>query len=266
MTMRVISLPLRSAILVGLFAATLAACSTAPASSPTPLVSPLANTDWTATTIFGRPIPSGTNVTLLFGVVQASGFSGCNNFTLPYAVQDTGLRFGPIAGTRASCGPTLDAVETAYYTNLSLVTHYQLAGDALNLTSATGETVLSYARMAPQTVEGPWTITMVNNGSGAVSTLPAGVSATISFMPDGTVAGFGGCNSFGGGYSTGPANTIAIGPLMSTMQACGDPADTLERQLLTALQSSTKWAVSAGALDLRDSGGAQQVEATTAIQ
>jgi hypothetical protein len=61
-------------------------------------------------------------VTLLFGVVQASGFSGCNNFTLPYAVQDTGLRFGPIAGTRASCGPTLDAVETAYYTNLSLVT------------------------------------------------------------------------------------------------------------------------------------------------
>lgn len=259
-------MPLHKMLAVGLVTLLLAACNQTPASaSPTPRLSPLANTDWTATTIFGRPIPSGTNVTLLFAVVQASGFSGCNNFTVPYAVQDTGLRFGPVAGTRASCGATLDAVETAYYTNLGQVTHYQLTGDTLNLTSGTGETVLSYARAAPATVEGPWTVTLVNNGSGAVSSVPAGVSATISFMPDGTVSGFGGCNSFGGGYSTGPANKIAIGPLMSTMQACGDPADTLERQLLTALQNSTTWNVTSGTLDLRDDGGAQQVQATTAI-
>src|SRR6478609_312938 len=104
-TMRVISVRLQYVLTIGVFALLLAACNQAPASaSPTPPLSPLANTDWTATTIFGRPIPSGTNVTLLFAVVQASGFSGCNNFTLPYAVQDTGLRFGPVSATRASCG------------------------------------------------------------------------------------------------------------------------------------------------------------------
>jgi len=265
--MRVISVRLRYVLTVGVFALLLAACNQAPASaSPTPRLSPLANTDWTATTIFGRPIPSGTNVTLLFAVVQASGFSGCNNFTLPYAVQDTGLRFGPVSATRASCGATLDAVETAYYTNLGLVTHYQLTGDTLNLTSGTGETVLSYARMAPATVEGPWTVTLVNNGNGAVSSVPTGVGAAISFMPDGTVQGFGGCNNFSGGYSTGANNKIAIGPLMAQMKACGDPADTFELQFLTALQSSTKWDVTAGTLDLRDDSGAQQVKATTAIQ
>ena len=35
---------------------------------------------------------------------------------------------------------------------------------------------------------------------------------------------------------------------------------------MTALQNSTKWSVSAGTLDLRDDGGAQQVEAQTAIK
>jgi heat shock protein HslJ len=49
------------------------------------------------------------------------------------------------------------------------------------------------------------------------------------------------------------------------MKACGDPADSFERQLLTALGNSTKWDVTSGTLDLRDASGAQQVEATTAV-
>jgi hypothetical protein len=34
---------------------------------------------------------------------------------------------------------------------------------------------------------------------------------------------------------------------------------------VAALQNATTWAVTTGTLDLRDSSGAQQVEATTAI-
>lgn len=253
-------------------AALLFGCSSQPSATPgasaapsSPL-SPLANSEWLTTSIFGREIPSGTNITLVFAIAKAGGFSGCNQFSMPYATEDTGLRFGPISGTRASCGQVLDAVETSYYTNLSLVTHYKVSGDSLELTSGTGEKVVTYSRMAPASVDGPWTITHVNNGAGAVSTVPTGVNANISFMPDGTVEGFGGCNNFSGGYSLGDGDAIAIGPLMSTMQACGDPADTLERQLLTALQNSTKWSVTTGTLDLRDAGGAQQVQASTAIK
>ena len=270
--MRAVSFRLHALAGVSLLAMVLVGCSLGPqgatpgasakASSP---LSPLANSDWLASSIFGRPIPSGTKITLLFSVVQAGGFSGCNQFSVPYATEDTGLRFGPVSGTRASCGEVLDAVETSYYTNLGQVTHYELSGDTLRMTSGTNETVLTYARMAPESVEGPWTITHVNNGQGAVSSMPTGVSATISFMPDGTVEGFGGCNSFSGGYSQGAANSLAIGPLMSTQMACGEPADTLERQLLTALENSKKWSVTSGTLDLRDDSGAQQVQATTAI-
>jgi heat shock protein HslJ len=251
---------------VALAALVLAGCSTgSPGASATPQISPLANSEWSLTTIFGRPLPSGTNASLIFAVLEAGGFSGCNQFTMPYATQDTGLRFGPIAGTRKSCGQALDAVETSYYTNLALVTHYSITGDTLNLTSATNETVLAYARMAPATVDGPWNITSVNNGNNGVESVPTGVSATISFLPNNLLEGFGGCNNFNGDYLVVGTDNISFGPIMSTMKACGDPADSFERQLLVALPTATKWSVSNGTLELRDASGALQVQATTAM-
>jgi heat shock protein HslJ len=245
------------------------ACSTtppaaSPASSGSANLSPLANSDWQLTQIAGRPLPSGTPVTLLFSVLNAGGFSGCNQFTVDYATEDTGLRFGPVAGTRMSCGEALDTFESAYYAGLGAITHWKIANDVLTLTTGTGEERLVYGRMAPASVEGPWTVTAANNGQGAVSSVPAGVSASISFMPDGTVEGFGGCNNFNGGYSVN-ASKIAIGPLLAQLKACGEPADGFERQLLVALQTATKWSVTGGTLDLRDDNNAQQVSATTAI-
>ena len=260
-------MPLRSTLAIGLFALLLAACNQAPANaSPTPRVSPLANTDWTLTTMAGRQLPSGSNVTLLFGLVNASGFSGCNQYNVGYATLDTGLLFGAVARTNKTCGQLIDDLESSYYESLSSVTHWAVSGDTLTMTKATAETILTYTRMAPATVEGPWNITNYNNGQGAVTSIPTGVTASVTFNGDGTVTGFAGCNNFNGGYSTSANNSIAIGPLMSTMKACGEPADTAERQILTALQAATRWDVTSGELDLRDSGGAQQIQATSAVQ
>ena len=116
----------------------------------------------------------------------------------------------------------------------------------------------------PASVEGPWNVTMVNNGNEGVEPAPDGIGATIAFGPEGTVEGFGGCNSFSGGYSV-DGDAIAIGPLMSTMMSCGEASDTFEAQYLTALQAATTWSLSAGTLELRDDGGALQVGATSAI-
>jgi heat shock protein HslJ len=249
---------------ISLVAFVIAGCGGSASATPTSQISPLANSDWTLTTFTGRTLPAGANVTLLFGVLQAGGFSGCNQFQTSYATLDTGIRFGPIAGTRISCGATVDAFETGYYSALSSVTHWGITNDVLELSTATGEKIVTYARMAPATVEGPWNITGVNNGSQAVGSTPTGVTANMTFAPDGTVSGFGGCNSFGGGYTVGATDQISIGPLMSSLQACGDPADTFEHQLLTALQGATKWSVTGGNLELRDDGGALQVSASSA--
>ena len=41
--------------------------------------------------------------------------------------------------------------------------------------------------------------------------------------------------------------------------ACGDPTDTTELQLTTALQATTVWSVRGDTLELRDDSGALQV-------
>jgi heat shock protein HslJ len=129
----------------------------------------------------------------------------------------------------------------------------------------TNQEVLGYVKAAPQSVVGPWIVLSVNNGTGGVTSVPAGVGGAFSFLENGSVEGFGGCNNFSGSYTV-DGESIAIGPLMSTMKACDEATNTFESQLMIALQNSTKWSVSAGKLDLRDDSGAQQVSAETAIK
>jgi heat shock protein HslJ len=250
---------------VGAGLVALSLSGSASAQSPSAVASGIAGTSWELSALGGIPVVSGTPVTLLFAADRAGGYSGCNQYVAAYATDGvSSLTFGPVAATRRSCGEEADAFETSYLTALGTVTGFRSEEGRLLLLDDAGTSALTFGGAPPATVEGPWAVTMVNNGKGAVTSVPADVSASVAFGPDGLLEGFGGCNSFSGGYSV-DEDTIAIGPLMSTMMACGDPQDTLESQLLTALQASTTWSVSGGVLDLRDDGGAQQVEATRAI-
>jgi len=253
---------IRTAALLAVTALLAVACNTAAANKN----SGLANTEWLLSIMDGSPIASGTNVTIGFGLAQASGFSGCNQYSAGYQTDGSrGLNFGAVAGTRMACEQAVMAFETKYYASLAQVARYALAGGNLTMLDRVNNVLLTFAPAAPATLEGPWIATMVNNGQGAVSSVPAGVTGAMSFFANGTIEGFGGCNNFSGSYTV-RGDTVAIGPLMSTMMACPDPAGSFENQFLAALQNSTKWSVSAGTLDLRDDNGAQQVAAQTAIK
>jgi heat shock protein HslJ len=251
----------KSACLLALTAIVAGACTTTGANRS----SGLPNTEWVLASIDGAPVASGTSATLGFGLVQASGFSGCNNFTTAYqAAGSNGLKFGEIASTLMACQTLVATFETQIYANMARVAKYVIANGNLMLYDRTNTEVLAYGQAAPATVEGPWLVTGVNNGQGAVTSVPAGVSGAMSFHADGTIEGFGGCNDFNGAYTV-RGDSITVGPLMTTRKACGEPADTFEAQFLAALQNSTKWSVSGGKLDLRDDSDAQQVSAESAI-
>ena len=107
---------LRSAGLLALTALVAAACNTAAANGN----SGLANTEWLLSTMDGAPIVSGTNVTLGFGLAQASGNSGCNDYTTSYQVSGSReLVFGDIAATRKLCDQAANALETKYFASLA---------------------------------------------------------------------------------------------------------------------------------------------------
>jgi heat shock protein HslJ len=250
-----------AALTAGLLVAALAPI----ASAQSPAADPLADTAWLLGSVGGTPVPSGTGASLVFGEDNAGGDAGCNRFMASYTTDGVStLAFGPVATTMMLCDEATNAFEQGYLAALATVATFAITDAGLDLSDAGGTVVLSYGASAPASVEGPWIVTSVNNGNEGVESVPDGISATVSFHPDGTVEGFGGCNGFGGGYSV-DGETIAIGPLMGTMMACEDPTNTFEAQLLTALQNATTWSVINGQLELRDDAGALQVGANTAI-
>lgn len=221
----------------------------------------LEGTTWNLTALAGAAdaaaVPTmGANLVLAGGT--ASGFGGCNQFTTSYTLDGSALSFELPASTMMACEEGVMAFESVYMGALPTVASYTLTGDTLELLDGTGTMALTYTA-APTTATGllgTWTVTGVNNGQEAVVSVPEGL--TVTFAADGSVAGFGGCNQFGGPYISG-TDTVGIGPLHATMMACGDEVDTVERQLMQALEASTVWSVRGDQLELRDDGGAIQV-------
>jgi heat shock protein HslJ len=240
---------------------------TAGGASRTPEIS-LEGTHWQLGEIVNEdevtPVASGVNAWLILTNGSAGGFGGCNQFAASYELSGDSLAFGQIASTLVACDDETNAFEDQYFSALGLVASYAIDGATLSLVDAEGATVLSYAAAPPATVEGPWNVTGYNNGAEAVVSPVIGGEPSITFHPDGTVAGFGGCNQFGGGYSV-DGDAIAIGPLHATLIACTDEINTQETQFLAALDSATTWSVSGNTLELRDDSGALQVGAVSAI-
>jgi len=263
--MRMMRSGVLAAMTTGLLMAGLAGGASAQSPSPAAMTGGLDGTDWLLSAVGTSPVASGVNANLVFVSGDAGGFAGCNSFFASYTSDGVStLTFGDIATTLKTCDDATNTFEASYLAALATVATYKETASGLDMADATGTTVLSYAATAPATVEGPWIVTNYNNGKGGVESVSADFAPSVAFGPDGTVEGFGGCNNFSGGYSVNGA-AIAIGPLMSTMKSCGDTIDAQETAYLTALQTATTWAVTTGTLDLRDAGGAQQVEASSAI-
>lgn len=71
-------------------------------------------------------------------------------------------------------------------------------------------------------------------------------------------SGSSGCNRFDGQYTL-DGNTIAIGPLNSTLMACADPIMEQERHYLAAVSSAVEWDITGETLTLYDDGGSEVV-------
>ena len=127
-----------------------------------------------------------------------------------------------------------------------------LNGDELTLTS--GETVISLldAEVAEpdQPLAGPtWTLTSLITGD-AVSSVPEGVIANITFNDDGTVAINPGCNSGGGTYAV-DGDSISFSDLITTEMACLGPAMDVEAAVIAVLSADEiTFAIDASTLTL----------------
>jgi heat shock protein HslJ len=76
---------------------------------------------------------------------------------------------------------------------------------------------------------------------------------TLEFLPDGTVKGSGGCNTFTGTYSL-DGSTLQFGPFASTKKSCGPAMDEQEFTYLSFLNRVVGVKVDGDEMDLSMEG------------
>lgn len=98
---------------------------------------------WSVTSIGGRPILPGSNLTLsLAADLRADGFGGCNDYFAEARLEGETLHFGSPATTRKTCPTDLVAQERDFFAALSAISRYEAEPGVLRLLDAAGVPLL----------------------------------------------------------------------------------------------------------------------------
>ena len=231
-----------------------AAASVAPAA--------LAGTKWVLSSYVAddEVVDAAAVAALDFGAdgTAVTGTTGCNNFGGTFT-QDGGtltIELGPM--TRVACtDDATTAQENAITDGLSKVASFTSTGQ-LALLDDEGAAILIYDANSAGLEGTSWSATGVNNGNGGVQSTTLTETISLSFMAEGAVSGFSGCNQYTGSYVTSGTDGLTISDLAITRMACEADAMTLESQYTAALAKVATYAISGNTLTLRDADGATQ--------
>ncbi|UCG24826.1 MAG: META domain-containing protein [Chloroflexota bacterium] len=216
----------------------------------------LNDTVWVASALNGQPPLEGSELTLGLFNGQVIGSAGCNRFSGQYETAGDSLAFGELATTGVPCPRILLDQQDVYVQALESVASFRLGDGQLLLLDEKGETILSYDVVAPALLEGTlWQLVSYNDGQQAMKGVLPDTRITALFE-NGTVGGSAGCNNYSGPYELSGA-LISIGPLASTMMACGEPEGIMEQEAnyLAALQSAVSYRIIANRLEFTSESG-----------
>ncbi|MCI0345498.1 MAG: META domain-containing protein [Chloroflexi bacterium] len=213
----------------------------------------------TGVTVGGAPhaLVNGTQIRLSFTADGSFGAqAGCNIMGGTYRLDGGILTIQGGGMTEMGCDPARHDQDDWLFEILGSRPTLALNGNNLVLTA--GDTVITLVDREvaePDLVlVGPtWTVTSVITGD-AVSSIPAGVVASLTFDAAGGVTFNTGCNSGGGRYTI-EGSTIRFSDLVTTDIACGGAAGAMEATVLGILNGAPTFAIDASQLSLRVGSG-----------
>lgn len=200
----------------------------------------LADTEWRAATIAGRPalLDVASTMNLRAGG-RMDGTAGCNGYSGTWRADgdELTLEVGPM--TAMACAEPVMTQEAAFVAALSATRSYRLADTLLELRDAEGRVVATFRpRERAQLVGQMWTVVAYSQPGGVTTTPLPGTTLTATFTADGRLTGSTGCNEYATTYTVnGPA--IALQPAATTKKACAQPVMEQERAFLAALRQAT---------------------------
>jgi len=209
---------------------------------------------WALTELMGKPPAAGVGISAEFSSDgKVSGSAGCNRYSGTYTVSGNSITISSsIATTMMMCDESVMEQESAYLKALAEAKTYEVKGDQLTLTGADKTSLAIYKAQSQDLSGTSWEVTGYNNGKQAVTGTLAGTTLTADFGKDGNLSGNAGCNTYSGAYKLN-GDQITVGPLVSTMMACSEPAGVMEQeaQYLAALQSAATYQIEGNVMQLR---------------
>jgi heat shock protein HslJ len=210
-----------------------------------------------------KAVPAGISVELLFKAGEASG-KAVNSYNGPYSsTADGKITIGPIASTLMAGPPDQMAVEQAYFKALEKAASYYSDGKQLTLYDSGGAALLVFGKSTASLTGRVWSANGVNNGKQAVVGLVASSEITAEFLPDGSVRGNGGINTYSAPYTVTGTDGISVGPPIATKAAGAEEVMRQEQQYFTALQTAKKYVLRGSRLELRTAQDALAVSYET---
>ena len=181
----------------------------------------LRDTEWLLTSLLGDSLLAGSRITLNLGREGFEGYAGCNNYGGEYEAADGGiLLVSDIFHTEMDC-PSPEGVmehEMAYVQALCSSATYRLTDGRLEITDASGETILVFARKDefatdPRALLGTvWRLVSIDGDS-----FSEGSTFTLTFYSEYILGGHAGCRDY-----------------LATYQASGDDLNLLVEVMFDA--------------------------------
>jgi heat shock protein HslJ len=205
-------------------------------------------------------VPEGVMPTLRLDDGFAGGSTGCNTFSGGYTLDGNALTFDVLTSTLRLCEDPLGSVEGPYLEALPLVAAYTLDPDGvLRLIDGEGQVILEYATPSPdgQGEAAPpegitWLLTQ-QAVDGTLADLPADILVSMR-LEGGAAGGSGGCNSWFASYTI-DGDAIAFTEIGSTLIACEEPANTVERTFFGNLEAAATFTADEASLSVADADG-----------
>ena len=207
-------------------------------------------------TVNGEPYPlvEGTTIVIGFHDGQMQANAGCNQMSGQASYADGVLDVGQgLAMTEMACDPPARMDQDQWLAELlGAKPSLALDGDTLVLTS--GETVVNFT---DKTVAQPdasltgtrWNLDAIGTGGadGAVSSIPTGVTSTMSISSDNEMVLDAGCNT-GGADVQITESTMTVGPVRLTRMLCDDAANQVEQSVLSVLEGDVDYVIASDML------------------
>ena len=204
----------------------------------------LAGTEWVASSLNGRPLIDGSNVTLDFERGRLGGYGGCNWYGGSYTATPTALHIGEIGGTARACGAPAGVMqqEQAYYSALRQVATYDVVDNRLELRNGGNAMVVTLtprarAAMNPADLVGTsWQLRAVNDTAQDAEP-PITLHLTAREM-----SGFAGCREYTGTYQA-RGDRIGFPSIAMAATECkkGEAALLREGQFTTDLSEAAHY-------------------------